>query len=93
MSDVLNEERLTWAQICERHPMQWVVLAKVHWAGLVRGQRVISGLLLSHGSEEESWERAKGHLEIFHELVHTQAHPIRSDEDYPKPVECPCPDW
>lgn len=87
----LHLERLTWQQICELYPDEWVVLADVCWAGLIRGLRVSNGLFVSHGSEEESWACAKHLLPTFGELVHVQTHATRDERS--RPVACPCPDW
>ena len=86
------ETRLTWEQICERYPDQWVVLVATYWTDFVRS-RIRSAIVAGHGSKDESWERARPVREQYPETVHTQAHWTAPpwQDDGPPPVECACP--
>lgn len=49
---------LTWAQICEQHPDEWVALVEIEWINETdfdfRSARVIG-----HGSRREQYEQAR----------------------------------
>ncbi len=58
----LNMERLTWAEVCARYPMQWVVLIEVDIDEV--GMEIRSGIVAGHGrNREESFAQADPYID------------------------------
>lgn len=53
-----SSERLTWREICARHPDEWVLLVDVDWVDRVNDE-FRSAIVLSH---------ARGRREVFDRL-------------------------
>ncbi len=70
----LNEERLTWAEICERYPMQWVVLVDMDWVDDMFSA-IRTAIVAGHGGDEESFEQARPYRERFRSIAHRHTRP------------------
>ena len=65
MSDVQSvSEPMTWREICERFPDQWIALVALDWAD-DRDEPVRTALVAGHGSQREAMQQAKPLLKLF----------------------------
>jgi hypothetical protein len=64
-------EPLTWAQICERYPDEWVCLAEVDWLDDETGLDFRTARVIGHGkSSGDPIDQAKPWLERYHSFGH-----------------------
>lgn len=74
---VLNEERLTWKQVCERYPDQWVVLVDVDWVDDMYTD-FRTAIVAGHGPHsDDPFEQAEPLWSRFREMAHLFTGPPR----------------
>ena len=61
------EERLTWEQICERYPEQWVIMVDHDWQAHNITELKTARILAVGTSRAEAKERARPQLDSIHE--------------------------
>jgi hypothetical protein len=65
MTDALSvSEPMTWSEICERFPAQWIALVALDWVD-DRDQPYRTALVAGHGSRREALDQAKPLLKLF----------------------------
>ncbi|HWO18204.1 MAG TPA: hypothetical protein VNO30_05490 [Kofleriaceae bacterium] len=62
-----TEERLTWEQICERYPEQWVIMVDHDWQPHNITEFKTARVLAIGNSRIEAKERARPQLDSIHE--------------------------
>ena len=68
MSDASSvSEPMSWSEIRERFPDQWIALVALDWAD-ERDQPFYTALVAGNGSRHEALDQAKPLLEIFDQL-------------------------
>ncbi len=71
-------ERLTWTEICARHPDEWVLLVDVDWIDRVNYE-FRSAVVLSHArGRREVFDRVRPLLPRYPELAHYYTGSIRA---------------
>jgi hypothetical protein len=77
MGDVtpLTEERLTWPEICDRYPMQWVVLVGTAWVDKWHAW-VDTAIVAGHGEHDEAWAQSEPFRTRYPEAVQTHTRPV-----------------
>jgi len=71
------EERLTWEQICERYPEQWVVMVDHDWQPHNITELKTARVLAVGDSRAEAKERARPQLDSIYEWGCHFTGPIR----------------
>ena len=68
MSDAQHvSEPMTWREICERFPDQWVALVALDWVD-DRDEPFRTALVAGHGSHREALSQARPLLKLFDRL-------------------------
>jgi len=68
MSDASSvSEPMSWSEIRERFPDQWIALVALDWAD-ERDQPFYTALVAGHGSRREALDQAKPLLKLFAQL-------------------------
>ncbi|HET7505784.1 MAG TPA: hypothetical protein VFK02_32415 [Kofleriaceae bacterium] len=68
MSDAQRvSEPMTWREICERFPDQWIALVALDWAD-DRDEPFRTALVAGHGSHREALEQARPLLKLFEKM-------------------------
>ena len=68
MSDASSvSEPMSWSEIRERFPDQWIALVALDWAD-ERDQPFYTALVAGHGSRREALDQAKPLLKLFDQL-------------------------
>jgi hypothetical protein len=68
MSDALIvSEPMSWSEICERFPEQWIALVALDWAD-ERDQPFQTALVAGHGSRTEALDQARPLLKLFSQM-------------------------
>ena len=60
-------EPMTWSEICERFPEQWIALVALDWAD-ERDNPFRTALVAGHGSHREALQQAKPLLKLFEKI-------------------------
>ena len=60
-------EPMSWSEIRERFPDQWIALVALDWAD-ERDQPFYTALVAGHGSQREALDQAKPLLKLFEQL-------------------------
>ena len=60
-------EPMTWSEICERFPDQWIALVALDWVD-DRDKPFCTALVAGHGSHREALKQAKPLLKLFDKL-------------------------
>lgn len=60
-------EPMTWNQICERFPDQWIVLVALDWTN-DHEQPFRTALVAGHGAHREALQQAKPLLKLFDKI-------------------------
>jgi hypothetical protein len=60
-------EPMTWSEICERFPDQWIALVALDWVD-DRDEPFLTALVAGHGSHREALEQAKPLLKLFDKI-------------------------
>ena len=60
-------EPMTWPEVCERFPDQWIALVALDWAD-DRDQPFRTALLAGHGSRREALDQARPLRKLFHTM-------------------------
>lgn len=87
----LNEERLTWAQVCQRYPNQWVVRVDMDWVDDMYSE-IRTAIVAGHGGDDESFEQAEPYRTRFLDVAHLHTRPPDSLPDFavePSPCRSP----
>lgn len=70
MSDArMVSEPMTWSEICERFPDQWLALVEIDWVD-ERDEPVRLGFVAGAGTRRGALEQAKPLLRVFDKLGH-----------------------
>jgi hypothetical protein len=68
MSDAVTvSEPMSWAEICERFPRQWIALVALDWAD-DHDEPFRTALVAGHGTRRDALDQAKPLRELFDEL-------------------------
>lgn len=73
----LNEERLTWKQVCEKFPNQWVVLVDMDWVDDTYSE-FGTAMVASHGRRDECLDQAEPLRSRFPDQGHFYTGPHRA---------------
>jgi hypothetical protein len=60
-------EPMTWREICERFPDQWIALVALDWAD-DRDEPFRTALVAGHGSRREALAQARPLLKLFEKM-------------------------
>lgn len=74
----LNEKRLTWQQVCEKYPNQWVVLVDVEWVDDMYSE-FRTAMVAGHGPRsDDSLDQAEPLRSRFPDQAHLYTGPYRA---------------
>jgi hypothetical protein len=69
MSSPTISEPMTWKQICERYPDEWVALVEIDWV-TDRDFDFRSARVIGHGSRREQYEQARAWSSRYTSMGH-----------------------
>ena len=67
MTDCTVSEPMTWSEICERFPDQWIALVALDWVD-DREEPFHTALVAGYGSRNEALKQAKPLLKLFEKI-------------------------
>jgi hypothetical protein len=69
MHELTISEPMTWAQICERYPDEWVALVEIDWVN-DRDFDFRSARVIGHGTRREQYEQARAWASRYASMGH-----------------------